>query len=161
MKIAFLAAAGMLAATSIASAEEPKRLTVEECVSIYIGLSALDSYQRVVKEPSGEKIISSQYKLGDARMTVALDMSALKPIAEAANKTRQAILAEVGEGEPVKPDDQKAIARAQAMFEASMKEPCPITPGRIKLSDLKIGDGPDQNAIPPSVLSAIMPIVDK
>jgi hypothetical protein len=150
----------LLAAPAFA-ADEPKKLTVGECVDIYIGLGNLDSYERVVKESGAEKVIRGQYRLGDARMTVALNMGALKPVAEAANKTRQEILLEVGDGKAIAPDDQKAVAKATAMFEAALKEPCPVTPGRIKLSDLKIGDSPEQNQIPPSVLSAIMPIVDR
>lgn len=168
MKSAYLAAAGLVAATLCASAEEPKKLTMDECVNVYLGLANLDAFDRIVKDGSGEKVVKAQYKLGDARMTIALDQGVLRPIVDAANKTRQSLLAEMGPA----PDDKtataaekaayaKATAEAVSSFEASMKEPCPVTPGRIKLSDLKIGDGPEQNAIPPSVLAAIMPIVDR
>lgn len=166
MKAALLAAAGIAAATLSAWAEEPKPLSLAQCVELYMGLTYLDGYDRVVKESGNEKIVKAQYKLGESRMTVALNQGALRPIVEAANKTRQAMLADLGPAPDEKSTAEqkaayaKALAAAMDTFERSMKEPCPVTPGRIKLGNLNLGDGPDQNQIPPSVISAIMPIVD-
>jgi hypothetical protein len=120
----------VLCAVPAFAAEDPQKLTIGDCVDLYVGLSSLDAYDRVVKEAGGaEKVVRGQYRLGDARMTVALNLGALKAIVDAANKTRQSILFEVGDGIPIKPTDEKLTAKAMAMFEAAMKQPCPVTPG--------------------------------
>jgi hypothetical protein len=140
--------------------ESAVSLTMSECLSIHAGLNALDQYTVVVKENGQEKSISKQYKLGNARMTVALDMSALKSVADAAEKARTGLITEIGQGKDIKigtPEGKKFTDQMQQWLDS----PCSVKPGHIKLADLKIGDGDGENPIPPSVISALLPILDQ
>jgi hypothetical protein len=158
MKIVSFVAAVLAVSVSFTFAEEPKKLTIGECIEVYSALANLDAFDRVVKEGGTERVVKGQYRLGEARMTIALNMGALRPVIDAANKTRQQIIAEVGEGATTKPE---TMVKAQEMFDRAMKEPCPVSPGHIKIGDLNLGDGPDKNQIPPSVINGVMPIVDR
>lgn len=150
MKTAMLAAA--LSAALIAGARA-ELLTVAGCLTVLQGLRALDGYD----VPSGDAKTPTRktYKLGALRFPIALNISALSRVEDSVSKARQALLAENG-GE-VKSDNQAHII---AELQKVLDKPCDTTPARMKLADLRLGDGPEENAIPLTALSQMAPIID-
>lgn len=145
-------------------------LTVEQCLSILTGLNALNCAGQQMGgscEPAAK-----QYKLGDARMSIAQDVAALAAVAAIYQRTIQGHQLEYDVLPPA-PTDQKpdpfAVDRAKqnrdfvAFQNKELAKTCPLSGPLVHLhaTDLKIGDGTDKNEIPPGVLAAISPIVDK
>lgn len=167
MKRFAIALAAALACTP-ASAGEP--FTVEQCITILSGLNSLNWAGQQLND-QGRPADAKQYKLGDARFTISEDIQALTGVLTVYQRAQQQFMAElppipsVDQNKPVPPEVQQMQAdqnkRAIANQIAMLARPCNVTPGRLKLGELKLGDGPDQNAIPPSVLAAIAPIVDR
>ena len=163
--IAFAALVGMTAA----HADDLKPLTVEQCINILTGLKSLDC---VGQQLNGQCAADAkQYKLGGARYTIGMNIQALTPVLTEYERAQQKYMLELPQvpaaepGKPVPPEaatmkaqqDREAVANQLAM----LAKPCIVTIGRLKQSELKLGDGPDQNAIPPSVIAAFGIIVDK
>lgn len=138
--------------------------TVGQCIAIYNGLNALNYVGQQLLSGGPPPADAKQYKLGSVRMTVALDIAALTPIVEAARKAQAGFLAEQGLVPP-KPDDKAAIAaqnlKIDQYIQTIIEAPCHVELGHISLNDLRLGDGNDQNPIPPTVLSVLSPIIDK
>jgi hypothetical protein len=152
-----------------AASDDVKPLTVEQCINVLAGLKALDC--------AGEQLNGTcpadakQYKLGDARLTIGMNVAALTPVLTEFQRAQQKYMMELPRvptpeaGKPVPPEvadmraqqDRESVANQLAM----LAKPCNVQPGRLKQSELKLGDGADQNAIPPSVFAAFSPIVDK
>ncbi len=160
-----------LAAAFAAPATAQESLTVEQCVTILSGLNALNCVGQQLQGQCAPD--AKQYKLGDARFTIASDVQALSGVLTSYQRAQQQFMAELPPLPPApqgdaKPEPQEtALARADqnkraiANQIAMLGKPCPVTPGRLKLSELKLGDAADQNAIPPAVLAAFSLIVDK
>ena len=137
-------------------AEPPAPLTVGRCLDILTGLNLLDNYDRVV----GDKIVAGQYKLGTVRFTIAQNMTALRHVQEMVDRATTGLLAEIAQGKPITAGSPELVKLTTARQEI-LDKPCDVMPGHIRLSDLNVGDGPDQNAIAPSILSSLEPILDK
>ena len=162
--------AAMLAIGGVAaSAQDAKQLTVEQCMNIYNGLNALNCVGEQLNAYGSCKPSDKQYKLGSARITISVDLAALTPISDGARKEQQAFIADLpplppldpGKPNPARDDAVSAQNKAAAdSWQKIIAGPCPVTPGHIKASDLNVGDGDNQNQIPPTVLGLIVPIVD-
>jgi hypothetical protein len=136
----FAAVTFLFVTASVAVADD---LTIGQCRGIYIALTSLD-----------------RFKLGDQRLTVALDIAALTPMWRASEMERIAIANEVGGGKEIKPETAEWAMFMQS-YDRVLDKACPVTLGRIKAAKLKLGDDEDQNAIPPTTLAALMPILDR
>jgi hypothetical protein len=173
MKRSLIALAALAISTTLAHTQDaPKQpLTVYECLSIFSGLNSLNWVGQQLDEPPATKPAgAASYKLGDARWTLATDINALKSVYQTAHDAQDGFLRELPALPPAK-DNQNSPERvdaAQAQNKAATgnwdsinKKPCSVVPGHFKDTDLKVGDGPDQNPIPPSVLGALIPIIDR
>lgn len=159
MLVAVLIPLSAVAQTPQAPPPAPKPLTVGQCMEILGGLTGLNSYDKVV----GDKIVPAQYKLGAARFTIVQNMTALRHVQEGLERARAGLVAEVAsliKGGDIKPNSPE-LTKLTVAYQAMLDKPCDVTPGRIKRADLNIGDGPEQNAIPPSVESALDLVLDK
>lgn len=145
-----------------AVAQEQAPMTIGQCRAILFGLNALNC--------AGEQLgghcatDARQYKLGNARITIAIDVSALSAEIAPIENGQAAFVREL----PVLPDpSDKGRAAAEAEnnkkiadnWATALKLPCHVSIGKIPIKELRIGDGSDENAIPPEVLSAIAPII--
>lgn len=174
MRFVYAAIAAVLCTAPAAAEDLAKLMTIEQCVTILTGLSSLNYAGQQLndgaKAPDGAK----QYKLGPARMSIALDISTLQPILTAAQRAQEDFAAKELPPLPTLSDGAKdaeraayaeATAKRQAAITANWTKillgPCTVAPGRLKASDLNLGDDSGQNQIPPSVLAAISPIIDK
>lgn len=166
-----IVAAAIALAPIHAIAQEAKPLTVQQCLAIATGLNSL-SYvgQQLGDDPKTKPADAKQYKLGAARMTIALDIAALGPVIDAAQKAQQGFIAELPPLPAPDPGKVSSFARDDAIQEENKRaavnqnkilaQPCNVSLARLKVSDLNIGDNADQNQIPPPVLAAIAPIID-
>jgi hypothetical protein len=161
----YVIAAMLVSSSAYAQSNEPAQLTVNQCLQVLSGLNALNYVGQQLpnggtNEPRPQT--TTQYKLGAARMTIALDIAALNAVQNAAQKAQQDIFNEVSGGKPtIQPYTPERGVYDSRITKEVLEKPCTVSPGRIKAADLKLGDGPDQNSIPPAVLSAILPIIDQ
>lgn len=160
-------------ATSAIAQDQPK-LTVEQCITILSGLNTLNC--------AGQQLGGScapdakQYKLGDARYTIGANIQALTPVLTTYQRAQQQFMAELptipdydhGTADHPKPAPPEVLAmvtdqnkKSLANQVAMLAKSCNVVPGHLKLQELKLGDDPDHNAIPPSVLGAISAIIDR
>jgi hypothetical protein len=144
----------------VAFAGEAKPLTVGQCLDVMAGLNALNYVGQQLGDQQSKPPDAKAYKLGPARMTIALDIAALRPISDAAEKTRQGIVTEISGGKPIQAGTDE-MKQYLAKWQKVLDGPCGVAPGHLRAADLKIGDGADENPIPPSVLSVLIPIIDQ
>lgn len=130
-------------------------LTVKTCLEILAGLNSMNfSGQSSPTAPAPPD--AKPYRLaGSARMTMAFDISELSRVQAASQKAQGEFDKTLDQKEP---DRQKQL---DANWQSILAAPCNVVPGRVKESDLHLGDGPNDNAIPPSVLAVIVPIIDR
>jgi hypothetical protein len=171
MKRLSLVVVSFVGFATAALADDVKPLTVEQCITVFNGLSSLSwAGQQLNEETSRRPADAKQYKLGEARFTISMDIAALSTVITAYQRAQRAAFDELPalpsvdqnkqippEVQQMKMDNDRRIAKIQNDM---MTRKCDVTPGRLKLSELKLGDGPDQNAIPPNVLAAFSFIID-
>lgn len=157
MKFAAFAIAFLV--TSSALAQEEKPLTVNDCMTIAKGLSALGYVGQQLDDPRPVPADTKQYRFGAARLTIALDLAAIKPITDSFQSSYQQMIKEFGDGKPIQPNSPE-MAKLMDAMQVALDKPCGLTLGRIKAADLKL-DGPDENAIPVNVLATFTRIIDK
>jgi hypothetical protein len=168
-----ITAVAMIALITPSYAQTPKAsLTVEQCINILGGLNSLNWKGQQLNEAPGSKPANAeQYKLGISRFTIALDIAALTPILTSYQRAQQQFAQELPQppqteaGKPSPSDAQRILNEDNKKLSnwqfKTMAEPCQVTLSHLKLADLKIGDGTDQNPIPVSVLAALTPIIDQ
>lgn len=150
---------------SMAFADTPAKpgaepaLTNAQCQEIAAGLSGLDGYTKVIKEKDGERAVIVPYKLGALRVTISQTISTLRSRNNATEDARKALIVEISGGAPILPDTPQWY-KFMDEWKKVLARPCGVQIARIKIGDLKLGDGPDDNPIPPSVLSLIQPMLD-
>ena len=158
--------AALLAAattTSAGAADAPKPMTVLTCLNVLGGLDALSYAGKQLNTPASQPAPADakQYKLGPLRVTIALDISRLQDLANTVQRAQNGYAAELPALDPKSPDAvTQRTKQLQDNWNKITDADCPVQPGRLKQADLKIGDGPDDNAFPPAVLGALMPIID-
>jgi hypothetical protein len=159
MRLSVLAAVLAAALVVSASAEDaPKpKLTILQCLTVLKGLAALNCVGQQLDAvcPADAK----QYKLGSLRLVVAMNTARLQDVANSVQRARDGFNAE----QPIPKDTDGVNERGKKIqdnWNKIIDAECPVAPGRIKLDELKVGDGPDQNAIPPGVIGALEPIID-
>jgi hypothetical protein len=160
----------LICATVPALADGQKPLTVEQCVTVLNGLSALSCAGQQLNDQTTCPRDAKQYKLGPARMTIGSNIGALSAVFSMAQRSQQEFLAELPPlpqpvaGKPPGPEIAEAETKRQAAasknWQGILSADCNVQPAHIAESALKIGDGPEQNQFPPNVLAAISPIVD-
>lgn len=157
MKITILAAlnaSALLLAVAV-PAIGADGLTVGQCIEVYNGLSVLNHYDDPV---TGKP---RQYKLGgSARLTIALDLSVLKSVVDSTDKARTGLIEEIMVGKPIVPNSPEFV-KLNNEYQKVLSASCPVTPGHLDIKDMKIGDRDGDNAIPPDVIAAIVPILDR
>lgn len=170
--IAMFAAAAVIASPAAADEQKPAGLTIEKCVTISLGLNSLNWAGQQLGQPGQTPPTDSKpYKFsGTTWLTIGQDIDALNQVVTEAQKAQQRFvgaLAFIPPAPPADKADPDAAARASENKQVNdnwqkiIAQPCNVTPGHIKASDLKIGSDPDSNAIPPSVLGALWPIIDR
>lgn len=140
-----------------------------EAAELFGAIRALDGYERPIKDQHGERMAKEVYKLsspGPTRMKLALNFAALKPVAEAFDRTRQQVVFDHPPPElPAASADFDKVKHQRASWEREKNLTEAVTSqGEVKvevdLQTLKWGDlNPAENPIPPSVLATLLPIL--
>ncbi|MBY0255157.1 MAG: hypothetical protein K2X54_27855 [Methylobacterium organophilum] len=135
--------------------------TVRELGSLHAALRALDGYERVVRDPSGERVVRAAYTLdGLTRLAIADNMAAIEEVSATFEKARVGLLREHTGGADSFEATPEGEAAAQAFSEAvaplfELEREIRVVP--IPIASLKL----DANPIPPSALSALRPILKR
>jgi hypothetical protein len=136
--------------------DAPKRMTVEQVVYLSDALSKLDRYDAVCKDGGSEKACQKLYNFGPgARWTISLDLAEAKRISAAYYLARNALVAQYADGGNKVPDDK--FQKFQADDRLILDKPADVSFGMLRRDDLKL----DENPIPPSVLAALVPIIEQ
>lgn len=130
------------------------KLSIEQIIQVNVGLAALDGYQKIIKDGERERIAQELYKLGGGlRLCIAKNKNRIETILTAFQKARNDLIYQYGKGTAVVPDDK---AEAFSKDERPMLEmEHDIEISEIDVDQLKL----DENPIPGTVLSALMPIL--
>ena len=137
-----------------AHSEDRQPFTVEQAIQIGNGLSQLDGYDDCRDGEKG-KDCHHLYKLsGSVRLTIALDLAEYRRIATAYTAARQGLIAQYANGSGVVPPEQVGAFNAEDRRILNLTSD--VKYGRIKLSNLRV----EENPIPATVLSLIVPILD-
>lgn len=157
MRIAIALAAAITLMPSLAAAQD--RLTVNQCMMVARGLRALDYVGATPDGPPLPPAGAKQYKLGALRGVIGLNLAALQRVGDGIERARQGLVREIFEGKGVSPgpDMDRMVEQMQKILDG----PCEVTPARIKLSELNLGDLDTQNAIPPTTVAALALIIDR
>lgn len=143
------------------------KMSTEQCINILIALKSLSCAGQQLGSACSPD--AKQYKLGAARMQIALDISALQSTADAAQIAQSGFVRELPAlpaadaahpSDPVRQDAMTAQNKAaESNLRKIMETPCTVRPAPIDIKDLNVGDEPDHNAIPPNVLAGLRPII--
>ena len=159
LTIAMLAFAAALSEPVLA--EDAKPLTVLQCISVLSGLNALSCSGAQLNGPACAAD-AKQYKLGPLRVTIGLNIGRLQEEANAIQRAQNDFITK--EAPAADPKDAAAQAerakKIQDNWNAIIDASCPIKLGHLSQAALDIGDAPDHNAFPPSVIGALMSIID-
>jgi hypothetical protein len=144
-------------------------ITNRDVLELYSALTSLDGYPRAV----GDRVITVPYEIEPkARLDIALNKAALRPIKEAIEETRNALVTEIagerGEIPETVTDSAtgKVVTNPDAMtFQRRWKEVLEATTTvdlhTITQRALHVGDDTDAkaNPIPGTVLELLLPIL--
>lgn len=137
-------------------------LTVLAAKTIDINLRAFDGYKKIVPSTNPgvpDQIVIVPYELsGRTRMAIAENLSALKPTIDAFEIANGNLSKSFGKnGADVDQKDQEAMAKYIAELTQILKRPVSVNLVKIPLADLNL----DHNPVPPSVISALAPVIAK
>lgn len=133
------------------------KLTLKQILDASSAVKALDVYERVVREGGTERVVREPYRFGGAtRMTLARTQAALQAHSDAFDKAHNALIRELANGQDHIPAD---AAGSKQMFVEEigklLASEHPIEIAQLSEADLKLDDNP----IPPSVLTALLPLL--
>lgn len=121
-------------------------MTVARCIELLNAITSLDPMPGV-----------SALKLGSARLTLGLNSIALRPVADATEAARKALIREYSGGkdsiEAASPQGVEFLAK----FQEVMDRPCPVTLARLKFDDLHL----DVNEISIPTINSLSVMLDK
>lgn len=130
------------------------KMKISEASALLSALSALDGYERVIKEGGNEKSVRDSYKLGPARLTIARNIRALREVVEDFQRAQNALIIEEsgGTGSVDPKTNPEGAARVAVEIQKMVETEHAIALLPISEADLKL----DVNPIPPSVLASLI-----
>lgn len=148
------------------AADEP-RITINDCLLILQGLTAIDQHQVIIGKSPNEQVVtqSYQYDSGAFRGAIAHNISVLTPIQTAAQTAQRAIETEIRQKIPPKDGHLAAIEPGSIEafeYDRRLRElidaPCKADLVRLRDSDLFKFPG---NELPASAVANLEKIRDK
>lgn len=149
--------AGLLAYDPGASAQQAKPLTIGEAIGIASGLRQMKTYKALDKDG---KLGDLPFKfsgstIADMARNISLGDAEAKLYQEAVN----ILIFQLSDGGTQVPPGKMADFNKQTS--AMLEKPADVKMIRIKESALKLGDGANENPIPPEIVALVVPILDK
>lgn len=131
------------------------QITIDKALSLRAGLTALDGYNKIIKNGENESTAVVPFKLsGVMRMTIARNISRLEqPLADY-NKARNEVIKSLAgpDGNAVPPEK---LAEFLAQDVGMRKQETELSLTKLKVADLNLDDNP----IPGSVLAMLLDLV--
>lgn len=135
--------------------------SVRELGALHGALRALDGYERVVRDPSGERVVRVAYTLdGLTRLALADNMAAIEEATASYEKARVGLLREHTGGTETFEPTAEGEAAARVFSEAIaplLEQPREIAVVPVSVASLKL----DANPVPSGVLAALRPILKR
>jgi hypothetical protein len=139
-----------------AAVDKTTHLTYNKIVALQKALGDLDGYQKVITEGGKERAIAQPYDFSEAtRFAIADDEIALQDISSKVQAEAKAFSKSLGDAAS-KPDTPEAKQWAQFANDIGDKS-FAVFLLKLNRTELKLG----ANAIPPSVLTALDPVIEK
>lgn len=136
-------------------AADQQKLTVDQIASVTTGLSQLDTYDKTVKDGARETIVKQSYNFGGGlRWLIAGNLDKGRRIIKQYQDARTALVNSVAKDGKVPDDKIQALNLEDRKMQDAVSD---VQFDRIKAEELKLNENP----IPASVLSLILPIVDQ
>jgi hypothetical protein len=156
LKIAIISAI-FLASVVSASAEEKPAFTVSGLLMIGNGLAQLDGYDHAVKDGNTEKTVHVVYSFSPAlTLLIAENIQKIRNVVTVYKAAHGAIIKKLSA--TMEPGSPKYQTELQAEDDELLTQPITdVHLSTIDRKELKL----DENHIPPSVLSLILPIVSQ
>lgn len=133
-------------ATPVPGTTPAPPMTVARCIELLNAITSLDPMPGV-----------SPLKLGSARLTLGLNSIALRPVADATEAARKALIREYSGGKDTLEAASPQGVEFLAKFQEVMDRPCPVTPARLKFEDLHL----DVNEISIPTINSLSVMLDK
>jgi hypothetical protein len=152
---------GAVIATGIRSvaAQDAPKLTIGDCLTIRSGLIALTFVGQLPNGPVPPD--AKPYKLGALRGPIGLRLADLEVIANAYAKSDRELAVEIAGGKGKIEDGSSQAVELATKRQEMLDQTCNVTLTHIALSDLRLGDGPDQNQIPFQTIAALGKMLDR
>ena len=133
------------------------QLTVQQILAASAALKALDTYERVVREGSNERVVREPYRFGGAvRMALARIQAGLRVHADAFDAAHDALVREISGGEAqIRPEMHGQQARFREEIGKVLAATHALDLPALTEADLRLDDNP----LPPSVLVALLPLL--
>ena len=148
-----IAAALMVSPARAADATPPDSITIDQAIGVMRALGQLDRYE--VQDKDG-KAVSIPYKFSGAlRYLIASDLDLATTAARQYQTAVNALVMQISGGGNKVPDE--LLPKFNEENNKLLAAPAGVILRKIKLDDLKL----DENPIPVSVLSVLMPIIEK
>jgi hypothetical protein len=147
-----LVALSLLALATVAQAE-PVKVHVRDLNVMLSGLSSLDGAEKLV----GEKLVRMPYEFaGPTRWAIAYNLTIVRNQVQVQNAAKADIVRAIANGgSRIEPTDTESMARFSAEYQKLIDTEITVELMRIPLDELQL----DKNAIPPTVLSALAPMI--
>lgn len=138
--------------------EEPRKLTLRECMGVLTGLSNLDGRKVLVqagRPNESVEFVSFSFK-ASVRDAISHNIFSLQPVQQEVQAANRRAQQEIGKGATIQPGSREAVELDGRMNDY-LDRPCKVDLDRLRDSDLNI----EANQIPPSILGMLFPIRDR
>lgn len=133
--------------------------TIAQLYALLAAHQALDGHEKIVRDAQGERAVTTPYTLGGlTRLALAQNISAIEGVVRGFEKVRKDLIRQhAGETGSFDETDEgrAALARCNREVATILEQEREVSLARIKSEDLRL----DQNPIPGTVLSGLMPIL--
>jgi hypothetical protein len=139
---------------STAAQAENVSLTVQQTRELYVALSSLDGYDKIVKDGASEKVVKTPYAFGGGlRLAIGRNLLAVSPTVQASIKASRDRFIQLSNGKDKL--DGEALVKFQAESQTMQDARASLDVIKIKPTELKL----DENPIPGSVIAGLQAIL--
>lgn len=136
------------------AADQPK-LTVDQVASVTAGLSQLDTYDKTIKDGARETVVKQAYSFGGGlRWLIAGNLEKGRRVIKQYQEARAALVNSMAKDGKIPDDKLQALNAEDRKMQEAVAD---VQFDRIRGDELKLNENP----VPASVLSLILPIVDQ
>jgi hypothetical protein len=139
---------------STAAQAESVSLTVQQTRELYVALSSLDGYEKIVKDGASEKVVKTPYAFGGGlRLAIGRNLLAVSPTVQVYDKSSRELFTQFAGGKDKL--EGEGLVKFQAEAQKMQDAKASVEVIKIKPAELKL----DENPIPGSVIAGLQAIL--